>query len=234
MNNFKAIAVGTIIVALFVGLLVEHQSRTALKEELLSLKSELGRLSEQVTASQQKRTTAPASPPPVAIPPGQMAELLALRAEMTGLRRRLSDLEQASATVSNLVASAKGPEVAFVYPDATKRKDYAFSGYGVPQSALQSVLWAIAQLDAKTFQASIAGDVAAGFASQFRDLPEGVMPGGFKNGAMFKASGYRVLEETQLSNEELRLKVYLEGSGVVIKPVFRRIGGEWKWSRNEL
>lgn len=234
MNNFKAITVGMIMLALFIGLLAEHQSRKVLKEEMLSLKSELQRLAERATTSQQEQATAPESPSPVAMPPDQTAELLALRAEVTELRRRLSDLEHANATVSNWVASAKGPEAALVYPDATKRKDYAFSGYSSPQSAFQSVLWAITQLDAKTFQASIEGDVAAGFASQLQDLPEGVMPGGFKNGAMFKASGYRVLEETQLSDEELRLKVFLEGSRVVIKPVLRRIGGEWKWSRNEL
>ena len=49
---------------------------------------------------------------------------------------------------------------------------------------------------------------------------------------MFKASGYRVLEETPLSDEELLLKVFLEGSRVMIKPVFKDLG-EWKWARNE-
>jgi hypothetical protein len=42
-----------------------------------------------------------------------------------------------------------------------------------------------------------------------------------------------VLEETPLSDEQLRLKVFLEGSRIVIKPVFRKEGGEWKWERNE-
>jgi hypothetical protein len=95
------------------------------------------------------------------------------------------------------------------------------------------VLWAITQSDTKAFQAGLAGDMADAFARQFQDLPEGVMPGGFKNGAMFKASGYRVLEEAAISEEELRLKVFLEGARIVIKPVFRKIGEEWKWARNE-
>jgi hypothetical protein len=129
---------------------------------------------------------------------------------------------------------AKGADVPFIYADATRRRDYTFSGYTTPQSALQSVLWAITQMDAKAFQASLTGEVAAGFTSQFKDLPEGVMPGGFKNGAMFKASGFRILEETLLSEKELRLKVFLEGTRLVIKPVFRKVGGEWKWAWNEL
>ena len=233
MNNFKAIAVSAIILALFIGLLVEHRSRTVLNEEMLSLKSELKQLAERLNTSQQQHTTALESPTQIATPPERTEELLALRAEITALRQRLADLELANSAVSNLLASAKGADVPFVYPDATKRKDYAFNGYSTPQSAFQSLLWSITQLDAKAFQASIAGEMATGFASQFQDLPEGVMPGGFKNGAMFKANGYRVLEETPLSDEELRLKVFLEGSRVVIKPVLRRVGGEWKWSRNE-
>jgi hypothetical protein len=48
---------------------------------------------------------------------------------------------------------------------------------------------------------------------------------------MFKAAGFRILEETPVSTEELRLKVFLEGTGVVIKPVFTNVGGEWKWAR---
>ena len=203
MSNFKAITGGAIIVVLIIGLLVEHQFRTVLTEEMLSLKSELQKLAERATASQEERAAAPESPPPGGIPPHQAAGFSALHAEVADLRRRLSDLEHASATVSNLVASAKGVDAAFVYPDATQRKEYAFSGHSSPQSAFESVLWAITQLDAKTLQASVGGDVAAGFASQFQDLPEGVMPGGFKNGAMFRAIGYRVLEETQLSDEEL-------------------------------
>lgn len=232
MNKLKVIAVSTIILALVAGLLAERQSRIALREDMLSLKSELERLEERVAASHPAQTAARESPP-AATSADETGKLLALRAQMSELLRRLSALEAANAAVSNSVPSAKGADVAFVYPDATRRSEYAFSGYSTPQSAFQSVLWAITQLDARTFQASIAGDVAAGFASQFQDLPEGVMPGGFENGAMFKASGYRVLEEMPLSDEELRLKIFLEGSRVVIKPVLRRIEGEWKWARND-
>jgi hypothetical protein len=233
MKNFKAIAVAAIFLSLFAGLLMEHRSRSALNKEMLSLKSELARLEERMTASQPEREAVSEPSPSVTIPADRPQELLGLRATVNELRQKLSDLEQANATVSNQMASARGPEVPLIYPDAKKRKDYVFAGYSVPERAFQSVLWAITQSDAKTFQASITGDMAAGFASSFQDLPDGVMPGGFRNGEMFKASGYRVLEEAPLSDDEFVLKVFLEGSRMVIKPVFKKVDGEWKWARNE-
>jgi hypothetical protein len=51
---------------------------------------------------------------------------------------------------------------------------------------------------------------------------------------MFKATGFRVLEETPVSQDEVHLKVFLEGSRETIKPVLQRIGGEWKWAGNVL
>jgi len=121
-----------------------------------------------------------------------------------------------------------------VYPDSRRKKDYAFAGYAAPQSSLQSLLWAITQSDPKAFQASLAAEMASAFASQFQDLPEGVMPGGFKNGSMYQASGYRVLEETPLPNDEVRVKVFLEGKPkVTVKLVFKKVGDQWKWARNE-
>jgi hypothetical protein len=118
--------------------------------------------------------------------------------------------------------------------DSTKRKEYAFSGYAAPQAAFQSMLWAITQSDARVYRESLGGEMATMFAEQYKDMPEGVMPGGFKNGLMYKAAGFRVLEETPISDDETRLKVFLEGrQNIVLKPVFKKIGSEWKHIRNE-
>jgi len=175
----------------------------------------------------------PTSPPPP-LAENQSGDLSGLRAEVALLREKLARLEQANAAISNHIAAATGASDPFIYPDSRSKKDYAFSGYTAPQSALQTVLWAITQSDGKAFRASLAPEMAGVFASQFQDLPEGVMPGGFKNGAMYQASGYLVLEETPISNEQTRLKVFLEGKPkIAIKLLFKRIGDEWKWAGNE-
>jgi hypothetical protein len=156
-----------------------------------------------------------------------------MRSEMNELQTRLAELGQATASLSNQLATARGDNIPFVYADATKRKDYIQAGYLTPQSAFQTLLWSISKLDAKAFQASLTGTMESVFARDFQELPEGVMPGGFRNGAMYKASGFRVLEETPLSADETRVKVFLEGARTTVTPVFKRVNGEWKWSRNE-
>jgi hypothetical protein len=58
------------------------------------------------------------------------------------------------------------------------------------------------------------------------------MPGGFKNGQMYRATGFRLLEQTAIAEDEVRTKIFLEGQNQVLKLVFKRVGGEWKWSSN--
>jgi len=233
MSKAAASALCAILLVMGAALVIEHQARIKLRQEMLAFKLEIQQLTDQVASLQQNH-------PPATVPTGdapspdpQTDESL-LRAELNQLLERLAQLEHANAGLSNQIAAASGANDPFVYPDAKRKKDYTFSGYAAPQSALQTLLWAITQSDPKTFQASLAGEMAGAFATQFQDLPEGVMPGGFKNGAMYQASGYRVLEETPISNEETRLKVFLEGKPkIAIKVVFKKVGGEWKWARSE-
>jgi len=237
MSRFSASILSVILLVLALGLFVEHQARTRLMNEFLALNSQISELSEQFAAFQKSKLhPAIADMQPVTAPlsESEPAELRRLRAELSQLLERLAQLEQLCGAMSNQLASANGANEPFVYADSMHKKDYAFSGYTAPQAALQSVLWAITQSDAKTFKASLSPEMSNSFAGQFQDLPEGVMPGGFKNGAMYQASGYRVLEETALSNEETRLKVFLEGKPkIAIKLVFKKVGDEWKWARNE-
>ena len=79
----------------------------------------------------------------------------------------------------------------------------------------------------------ITGLLAEMFARQTKDLPEGEMPGGFKNGTMYRASGFRVLEEAPLSYDEARPKVFLEGrQSLVLKVAMKKVSSEWKTVRN--
>lgn len=233
MSRLTVIAVSALVITLITGLISEHQARTALSEDLASVKAEAQRLAQQVAVLQREQSRT-GERRQFASAGEQSPELARLRALIGELHGRLSELERASAAFSNAMAAAKPADVPFVYPDATRRADYAFKGYHTPQAALQSVLWTITQLDARTHQASLTGPMADTFATAIEDLPEGVMPGGYKNGAMYRATGYRILEETPLSDEELLLKVFLEGAQIVIKPVFKLVDGEWKWARNAL
>ena len=233
MKKLLAVVVSAIGLGLVFLLVCERHARVSLRDELRSLRLQMQELAEQETVLRQEQQRAVSSTSLPVDTPHETAETTRLRDEIRQLRARLTEVEGATAGISNQIAADQGANIPLVYPDATKRKEYALAGYATPQSALQSVLWAIREMDAKTFQASLTDTVAETFAQQFHELPEGVMPGGFRNGAMFKASGFRVLEESPVSDDEMRVKVFLEGTSVVIQPVFKRVGGDWKWARNE-
>lgn len=228
------VVVSLAVLGMGVGLVLERQARTRLDGALASLQAEVQRLSEAFAAQQQeiarRDVSGAQSTPP---PHGQLPELKPPAAELARLRDRITELESANAAVSNQLAAASGASIPFVYSDSVKRKDYAFSGYDAPQSALHSMLWALSQSDPRAYQASVTDETADAFASAVKDLPEGVMPGGYKNGALFRASGFRILEETSVSDSETRLKVFLEGRHLVLKLVFRKVDREWKMARTE-
>src|SRR2546423_6054790 len=175
MTRFGITALGLIVLAMVTAFFVEHHGRTKLKNEVLGLKYEVQLLAEQLASLQQEN--ARISPPGLQNTPlteNQSPELMRLRAEINQLRDRIAELELYSAAISNHISSATGANDPFIYPDSKRKKDYIFSGYTAPQSALQSVLWALTQSDARTFKASLAPEMVAAFASQFQDLPEGV------------------------------------------------------------
>ncbi len=232
MTKFKATVLSAIVVAIVIGLVLDHQARTRLNNDILSLKLEVQQLASLQQDQKQALDTGFQTTEDAGLPEGQLAELKRLRGEVSQLRESVVALENALAGISNQLALATGANAPFVYADSIKRKDYAFSGYAAPQAALQSMWWALSQSDARAFQASLTSTMAAAFADQTKDLPEGVMPGGWRGGALYKASGYRVLEETPISNAETRFKVFLEGQHLTVKLVFKKVGDEWKWADN--
>lgn len=234
-HGFKTLVVSLLVLLTGVGLVLERKARMRLEGAVSAIHAESQRLAQEVASSQQEivrlgdmksDSTSPLQ--------GQFPDVKLLTAEVARLRSKMSQLESAHAAVSNQLAAASGAAAPFIYSDSVKKKDYAYSGYVAPQSALHSMFWALSQSDPRAYLASVTGETAEAFASAIKDLPEGVMPGGYKNGAIFRASGYRVMEETPLSDDETRLKVFLEGrQNMVLKLVFKKVSGEWKHARTE-
>src|SRR5262249_42410416 len=157
------------------------RAKADMQEKLRSLQSQVDELAGNVAMLQEQQRRPGELPRVIPEPEDVTAKLKALGAEVAQLRNTLATAERATAQVSNQLAAARGPEIPFVYADSTKRADYTFSGYGTPQATVQSVLWAIKQSEAKAFLQSITGTIAEVFSNQFAELPDGVMPGGFRN-----------------------------------------------------
>jgi hypothetical protein len=234
MKNPALLIITAIASLLLVVLVLEHQAKVALQGQIGALQTKTQDLGDQLELLQKRQTQLESTPRTTVVQADNPEELARLRAEIARLAEQLARVEKAGAATSNELAAARGPKVPFVYADSTPRNNYAFSGYATPQSGFQSMLWAITQMDAKSYLGSMTDQNLEFWSKKFQEeAPDGVMPGGFRNGAMFKASGYRVVEETPLSQDEVRLKVFLEGARTSIQTVFQRVGNEWKWARNE-
>ena len=234
MKNPALLIITAIASLLLVVLVLEHQAKVVLQSQIGALQTKTQALGDQMEQLQKRQTQLESTPRTTVVQTDNPEELARLRAEIARVEEHLTRVEKAGAATSNELAAARGPKVPFVYADSTPRSNYAFSGYATPQSGFQSMLWAITQMDAKSYLGSMTGQNLEFWSKKFQEeAPDGVMPGGFRNGAMYKASGYRVVEETPLSQDEVRLKVFLEGTRVTIRTVFQRVGAEWKYARNE-
>lgn len=184
-------------------------------ERLSVIEQEIKRLSE----SSRRESVGAASEDGV-----NRREVLKLSGNITELRRRTSELEESRTTTNR-------PPPQLIYADSTPRSEYKAAGYDSPRAAVESKLWAIRQLDPKAYLESLApGPDLEMFQKQFSELPEGVMPGGFKNGSMYQATGFRVMEDLAVSDEERHIKLFLEGENITLTAIVKKFGSEWKWS----
>lgn len=193
-----------------------HQRIAKVEEDVRALHSDLEALSKSPKTAASK----------------DVSDLPGIRGAIAELRRRAEDLEKKPlATAANTNTPPKEAE-SYVYPDSTLRKNYTFAGFTSPATATESVLFSISKLDRKSFETTVTDDMAKVWQTAFEDLPPDVMPGGFKNGSMYRATGFKVLEETPVSDTEMKLKIFLEGQNQILKMVFKKVGNDWKWSAN--
>src|SRR5438105_7684761 len=126
MSRLSATVLSMIALGIGVVLVIQHQARTRLSNELFSLKSEVAQLGEQLASLQKDKTSLPASElqsTAAPHPENETAELMRLRVELNQLRERLAQLELAWTAISNQLASATGANDPFIYPDSRHKKD---------------------------------------------------------------------------------------------------------------
>lgn len=198
-----------------------HQEKTILQQAIGTVQTRLEQLTEEVSELKREQEGNKALP--------QLTEEKVEVAKLVRLSVQVAQiLKELDAAVGDELACLTRANIPFAYSNSTKRTDYVFSGYGTPRSALESAIWAITNMDAKAYSVTLTGKCLRLFARQCRKLPDGVMPGEYANCEVFNATGFRVLEEDLASQDEVHLKVFLEGIDRTFNTVFLRIGADWK------
>lgn len=216
----------------------EVQALRLKSEQLDSVLAENGRLSNLVA---QTETANP-------LGQDQLSELLRLRGEVGQLRQQASDLKKLQAENRRLrtaatarpgeggAADSNVEELNIQLPKAS----WAFAGYGTPEAALQTMMWARREGDSKSVQASLTPGfmekAQKAWGDKFDDELRSELPGNLD-----RVSDCRIMKKEMISDSEVKLMYVLGeqpqafgdkgevrakalGCGITAK----RVGDEWK------
>ncbi len=229
MDKFKAFVIGVMGVGIISFLWFDQGHRRQTEAEISALSRTAKETSDRLLAieGEMKRLAASPEREPTSASAegaGNSREVFKLRGDIAELRKRTAQLEEAR-------ASTNGAAAQLVYADSNGRSEYKSAGFDSPKAAVESKFWAIRQLDPRAYLESLApGPELEMFQKQFSELPDGVMPGGFKNGSMYRAAGFRVMEDIAVSDDERHLKLFLEGENLNLTAIVKKFGNEWKWA----
>ncbi len=228
-----------VIAAVSTPLVLQYQSAARLREENNALRSQL-----QTSAAPLAGTATPGtSEQPVN--DEQYRELLRLRGEVSQLRRQSNELDNLRNENRKLRASAATPRNTAA-ADATTmdfpREAWSFVGYAEPTAAFQSMIWSLSNGRVPTALGSFTPDQRARMiAKQNGDNKSEEVIAAEMVKDMQHTQRYRVLEQQAIGDDEVHLRVLVNGEKTPETVIDRRarmrkVDGEWKfdgWVRNQ-
>jgi hypothetical protein len=186
-------------------------------EQLTPLQAENGRLSNLLAQANS-------GPAPTG---DQLIELMKLRGEVGVLRGQTNELGKLQNENRRLqftkLASQAGMQVAA--EDSLPKESWGFVGYADPESAFQSMVWAMREGDAKAFRAGLAPGSDEYKDSQDKsdaDLSEKI------KSETEKVTAFKIVGNNVISGDTTIVTVIVEGLNGVARFRMQRIGNSWK------
>jgi hypothetical protein len=226
-----------IVAGLAIGLAVEHQARLKLAQEHQRLEQQLSQMASLTLQNQQLSNLVAQADIPRRLPAAQFMELLRLRGETVVLRQQKMNLEtareenrQAHAALERRLNAGTGTN-AIATADYWPQNSWAFAGYASPEAALQTALWAGKNGDAKTFFASIAGDLRERVEADLKGKSETEASIGMMD-ETDSIGSVRIIDREAQDNNTTVLTVEMDGQDNLqtAKMVMRKVGNEWRFS----
>ena len=166
-------------------------------------------------------------------------ELLRLRGEIDRLRAQsqvLVSLRAENQRIAAEIASGKfAPKRLADMEGYLPRERWASAGLATPEAAVQSYFAAIVAADIDFLFRCLTPENAEPIRQQLERDPERFRNEFQKDMAQLfdKATGFRIAERRQISDESVTLSVQFAADGVAMPMTLRRIGGEWKIAKWE-
>jgi hypothetical protein len=168
-------------------------------------------------------------------------EVVKLRGEITQLRSGAKEAEKWRAESDRLraenqqlrnTATAATPAPSTPPPVAAKdqfpKENWAFSGYATPEAALVSAIWAMKEGNPKTYLDSLSPEEQTRMAKVWENKSEAEVAAKHQQDVA-QITGLRILDRQPVSNEEVVMNVYIEGTGRMEKVSMKRQGDEWRF-----
>jgi hypothetical protein len=226
----KSLILGVLCAAAVVGTAiwagVGYQTRLRLEEENQALRQQLDPMAELVAENERLSNLVAQASSSQPLSEEQLRELLRLRGEVVTLRQQgkaPESLPNEDRQVPTIVAPA-APAV-----ENLPKASWAFVGYGTPNAALQSFLWAANKGDLKTLVGGLTGDAQkiaqAVLASKTESEIAAV--------AITQLAGMKSLRiiNREVRDEEtvvLTTESDEEGGPQRRKAMMKKVGGDWK------
>jgi len=115
------------------------------------------------------------------------------------------------------------------------RESWTFAGYGTPESALVSSIWAMKEGKPLLYLDSLSPDEQARMARAWESKSEDEVAAKHQQDVS-KITALRILDHQDVSPDEVRMNVYIDGVGRTETVSMKRVGNDWKFGgyiRNE-
>jgi RNA polymerase sigma factor (sigma-70 family) len=162
----------------------------------------------------------------------QLNDLMRLRGEVADLRRQTNEINQLQAENLRLrsslaagLAAKRGAETTSA-EEAVPKESWEFVGYAKPESAFQSMVWAMSHGDVKTFLASLSPDAPDLKDSQGKSEDEIAV----KIKEFGGVTAFKIIDNQPVSGDEVILTVYAFGVNESARFRFQRFGNDWKFA----
>ena len=167
-------------------------------------------------------------------------EVHKLRGEVNRLRSGADSLAQLQEAQSRLKrenqalreaarkAAARPTETTFERGNFPK-ESWGFLGYKSPEDALVSAIWTMQQGDPQGYYESLAPAEQERMAERWQDKTEEEIANKHQSDVA-AISGIRVLDRRDISDHEVVLDVYVEGTGRMQTVSMQRIDNQWKFA----
>jgi hypothetical protein len=225
MEHYKTrLLIACLLLAMGAGLVVQHRSLKKLHEEINNLRSDKETSDQLMVENKRLSNLLAQTHDTQAASNGWFRELLRLRGEVTSLRNQ----RERTGFLETQGSSHSSASMEHFSQTLLAKESFAFAGYGSPESAFQTALWAMRNGDTNAILASLTPEERLKKEQEWAGLSEAEVQRQATNDVK-EINGYRIIGSEFISTDEVELKVDFDADLTKMKMRVKRVDGEWKF-----